>query len=329
MKVKCYRIDNDVAFRSKGKVVYIDSSDIPKADVQVKVIYSSVNYKDALAGTGKGRILKKFPLNGGIDFSGVVLSSGSDEFKPGDEVLANGNGLSEIIDGGYSQIVNIHQKFLIKKPDGLTLKESMILGTAGFTAALCVHRMLVNGQSPDKGPILVTGATGGVGSFAINLFSKLGYEVIAMTSKLEQFDFLTKLGASKVTTLGKLNLDALKPLGKGMFGGAVDNLGGDVLTSLIPHINLWGNIASVGLASGFKINTTVMPFILRGVSILGISSNNCDMELKKSIWSKLANELKPDCLDIYNEISLDELDEVFAKMLERKTWGRTIVKIDH
>lgn len=328
MKIKCYRINNDEAFCSKGKVLFIDSNEIPKASVQIKVSYSSVNYKDALAGTGKGKILKKIPLNGGIDFSGVVLSSTNSEFKPGDEVLANGNGLSEIIDGGYSQIVNIDHKFLVKKPNGLTLKESMILGTAGFTAALCVHKMLLNDQSLDKGPILVTGATGGVGSFAINLFNKLGYEVIAMTSKLDQSEYLTKLGASSVVSLDKLKLDISRPLGKGMFGGVVDNLGGDVLTKLIPHINLWGNIASVGLASGFKVHTTVMPFILRGVSILGISSSNCDMELKRSIWSKLGNDLKPDCLDTYNEIGLDELDDFFVKMLERKTWGRTIVKID-
>ncbi len=329
MKIKCYRIYNDEALYSKGRVTTIDTKELSVGDVQVKVMYSSVNYKDALAGMGKGKILKKIPLNGGIDFSGTVISSKVNNFKPGDEVLANGCGLSELTDGGYSEIVNIDSNFLIKKPEGLTSKECMVIGTAGFTAALCVHRLEANGQSPDKGPILVTGATGGVGSFAVNLFSKLGYEVIALTSKSQCHDFLTKLGAKKITSYERLGLDSpQKPLSKGLFGGVIDNLGGDVLTNLIPHTNLWGNIASVGLAHGYKVQTTVMPFILRGVSILGISSNNCDMELKKVLWNKLAKNLKPDCINMYKEISMNDLDECFTNMLDRKTWGRTIVKIN-
>ena len=327
--IKCYRIYQDKNSRVKGKTTNINLDELSEGGVQIKVMYSSVNYKDALAGTGKGRILKKYPLNGGIDCAGIVSSSNTKEFKPQDQVLVNGCHLSEFVDGGYSEIINVDPVFVVKKPDNISLKECMTIGTAGFTAALCIHRMMENSQTPDKGKILVTGATGGVGSFATHLFSKLGFHVVALTSKKQSYEYLKKLGAKEVVSFSDLNLSGAKPLNKALFGGCVDNLGGEVLEKIIPHINLFGNIASVGLASGFKVSTTVMPFILRGVSILGISSNNCDMKVKKNIWEKLATLWKPDLLDeiFCKEVGLDDLDKVFEDMLNRKISGRVVVKI--
>ena len=247
------------------------------------------------------------------------------EFLVGDEVLANGSGLGELVDGGYSQLVNVTPKMLVRKPKGLSLRECMILGTAGFTAALCVHRMMVNGQTPEKGPILVTGSTGGVGSFSVNICNKLGFSVIAMTSKKDKVEYLKKLGADEVVSFESLGVKQT-PLGKAKFGGVIDNLGGEVLSSLIPYVNLWGNVASVGLASGPGLSSTVMPFILRGVSLLGISSNNCEIELKRSLWNRLSTDLKPN-LDFVREVGLKDLSSVFEDMLANRSWGRTVVKI--
>jgi len=295
-------------------------------DVVVRVHYSGVNYKDALAATGKGAILKKFPLNAGIDFTGVVESSTDLSVKVGQEVLVNGCGLGETHDGGLSQYARVSTDWIMPIPDGLSMKDCMILGTAGFTAGLAIHRMLENGQSPDKGPIVITGASGGVGSNAVSMLNGLGYETIAVSGRREFDEYLKSLGASKVCSSDDLNLSN-RPLDKGIFGGAIDNVGGQLLSQIMAHTNLWGNIASIGLADTHEYSSTVFPQILRGISLLGVSSTNCPMALRRQIWQRLGQELKPQHLDkiLSEEVKLADVSNVFEELLNRKRFGRTIV----
>jgi NADPH2:quinone reductase len=295
-------------------------------DVVIKVHYSGVNYKDALAATGKGAILKSFPLNGGIDLAGVVESSTDSNFTVGQEVLVNGCGLGEVHDGGLAQYARIPSDWVMPVPSGLSMKECMILGTAGFTAALAIHRMLENGQSPDKGPIVVSGASGGVGSNAVSMLSGLGYETIAVSGRRQFDEYLTSLGANKVCSVEQLGLSQ-RPLDKALFGGAIDNVGGALLGGILAHTNLWGNVASIGLADTHQLDTTVFPFILRGVSLLGVSSTNCPMPLRRAIWVRLGKDLKPKHLDkiLTEEVPLKEVSVVFNELLNRQRFGRTIV----
>jgi NADPH2:quinone reductase len=302
--------------------------ELDQGDVVIRARYSSVNFKDALGATGKGAIFKKFPIIGGIDVSGEIESSDNPKFKKGDSVLVTGSGLGEIQDGGYSEFVRVPSEWIVPLPQNISLEESMIYGTAGFTAAMCLHRMEANGQNPDKGPIVVTGASGGVGSFAVMMMSKKGYEVHAISGKKDSHDYLKTLGAHKVLSLEELELGE-RPLEKGRFGGAIDNLGGDCLGRLIPHIKLWGNVASVGLALGHELNATVMPFILRGVSLLGISSSNCPMDLRVKLWEMISKELKPACLSeiVCKRVKLSELPSAFEGLLGRKVTGRILVEM--
>ena len=295
-------------------------------EVVVRVHYSGVNYKDALAATGKGAILKKFPLNAGIDFAGVVETSSDSRFKMGQGVLVNGCGLGEGHDGGLAQYTRVPADWLMPIPTGLTMKECMVLGTAGFTAGLAIHRMLVNGQEPDNGPIVVTGASGGVGSNAISMLAGLGYETIAVSGRREFDGYLKSLGASKVCAAADLNLSN-RPLDKGIFGGAIDNVGGHLLSQILAHTHLWGNVASIGLADTHEFDATVFPFILRGVSLLGVSSTNCSMALRRDIWKRLGGDLKPQHLDkiLTEEVKLKDVSPVFEELLNRKRYGRTIV----
>ncbi len=301
-------------------------NDLTAGEVVIKVHYSSINYKDALAATGRGKILKKFPLNAGIDLAGEVLSSDDPSFKTGDVVLVNGCGMGEQFDGGLAQIARVNKEFVIPMPKGLTPKEAMALGTAGFTAALALHRMQQNDQSFEKGPIVVTGASGGVGSIAVDIASSQGYEVIALSGREQYHNFLTSLGANKVCSVDELELGK-NALEKGRFGGIIDNVGGDLLAQLIAHVNLWGNVASIGLASSHALKTTVFPFILRGVSVLGVSSTNCPMPLRKQIWQRLGDDLKPKHLDkiITDEVALSEISPVFDEILDRKRYGRVVI----
>lgn len=321
--IRCYRIHKK---DERGQITSIPLSSLTSGEVHIQVRYSSVNYKDALAGLAVSPILKKYPLNGGIDCGGVVLSSLDKNFQPGQEVLVHGCSLSEWSDGGYAEQVYVKPSCVISKPEGLTLRECMIIGTAGFTAALCLLRMSRNGQNPNQGPILITGATGGVGSLATQLFSHLGYEVWAITGKKDKHDFLKSLGAEHIYAFEDLHLEN-KPLAKGLFAGVIDNLGGDVLEQLVPHIKPWGNVASVGLARGPSFSTTVMPFILRGVSLLGVSSNNCCLSDRQLLWQKLGSDWKLPYLKETLEIGLDDLNKVFQQMLDRKTYGRILVNI--
>ena len=238
----------------------ISLNDLTAGEVVIKVAYSDINYKDALAATGKGRILRTYPLVGGIDLSGVVISSEDSRFKKGDKVLVCGAQLSELYDGGYSEYARVKADSVVNLPEGMSLRDVMALGTAGYTAALAIQRMEDNGQVPERGPIVVTGATGGVGSFAINMLSNIGYEVIAFTGKIEQAPYLKALGASQLINRNEIEMGS-KPLENAQWGGAIDNVGGETLAWLTRTTNVWGNIASIGLAGGFKLESTVMPFV--------------------------------------------------------------------
>jgi acrylyl-CoA reductase (NADPH) len=298
-------------------------------EVLIRVSYSSVNYKDALAGTGKGKILRTFPLVGGIDAAGEVEQSNDPAFRPGDAVLATGRGLSFDHDGGYGRYLCIPGAWLVPMPAGLDARSAMILGTAGFTAAIAVHRMLVNDQHPDMGPILVNGASGGVGSIAIAIFARLGFEVVAISGKPELTDWLTGLGASRI--LGRDALaDTKRPLEKAQWGGAVDNVGGDMLAQLTRTIVPGGNIAAIGLAGGAELNTTVMPFILRGIGLLGCNSGETPTALRNRLWQYLSDDWQPPILDdiVSTTIGLDGLADTFEHMLAGRTHGRILVRLD-
>lgn len=322
---KAFRIHAGKEFERAG-LELLTLNDLSPGEVVIKVEYSSVNYKDALAGSGQGKILRKSPLNGGIDLAGVIVSSDSDQFKAGQSVLVNGSGLSEVHDGGYSQYARMPVDWIVPMPTGLNAKSSMVIGTAGFTAALAIQRLQDNHQAPDQGPILVTGATGGVGSFAVQLLAQLGYEVVAMTRKQQQHDYLYSLGASKVVNSDVMKVDDAS-MHKGMWGGAIDNLGGDTLAWLTKSVKPWGNIVSIGMAGGIDVNTTAMPFILRGISLLGVTSAACPQTLRKQIWQKLGDELLPEKLDqVCNaEVGLEQLPEAFSNLLSGKICGRQLV----
>ncbi|HET7395149.1 MAG TPA: oxidoreductase [Gammaproteobacteria bacterium] len=302
--------------------------DLSPGDVVVKVQYSSVNYKDALAATGKGKILHRFPLVGGIDLAGSVIASSDRRYQKGDKVLVTGCGLSEDHDGGYAEYARVKGEWVIPLPKGYTTQSAMGLGTAGFTAALAIHRMEHNGTNPKGGPVIVTGATGGVGSFAVNMLAKRGYEVVAVTGKPDAQDYLKQLGASSILLRGEIDYGS-KPLAKIQWQGAIDNAGGEMLTWLTRTVGWWGNIASIGLAGSHELDTTVMPFILRGVNLLGINSMATLRKLRLKIWDRLATDLKPSKLKlIANEtILFDDLPRTFPRMLEGRQRGRVVVKI--
>jgi putative YhdH/YhfP family quinone oxidoreductase len=304
------------------------ADELSPGEVLVKVAYSSVNYKDALAGTGKGRILREPVLNGGIDVAGYVATSTDPQFKEGDQVLCTGCGLSETRDGGYAQFARLESKWTIPLPDGLTLREAMVIGTAGFTAALSLYQMLRNGQTPDMGPIVVTGATGGVGSLAIDILTRAGFQAHAISGKLEHFDDLIALGAKQCISRKDLYWGQ-RPLETAHWAGAIDNVGGDMLSGLTRTIKPYGNIASCGLAASPALQTTVMPFIIRGVSLLGIASAGTARAIRDDIWSHLGSDWKPAHLEriATREIGLEGLRGVFDIMLAGGSFGRTLVTL--
>ena len=324
---KAFRIHNKDKQISSG-FENISLNDLTEGEVVIKVAYSDINYKDALAATGKGRILRTYPLVGGIDLSGVVVSSQDECFADGDKVLVCGAQLSELYDGGYAEYARVKADSVVALPNGMTLWDAMAIGTAGYTAAIAVQRMEDNGQIPERGPIIVTGATGGVGSFAINMLSNLGYEVHAFTGKNEQAPYLKSLGASELINRHDIVMGT-KPLEKAEYGGAVDNVGGETLNWLTRIMVPWANIASIGLAGGFKIDTTVMPFILRGVSLLGINSVEMPLSVRAKAWRRLADDLKPTKMELIapKTINFDELPYAFDDYINGDVTGRTVVAI--
>lgn len=321
-----FRIHNDAAGYRSG-VERISLDDLAPGEIVIKTAYSSINFKDALAGTGEGKILRRFPLVGGIDVAGHVVASTDGKFREGDPVLVTGCGLSETRDGGYSEYARLEAQWAIPLPGGLSLRESMILGTAGFTAALALHRMHDNRQTPEHGPLAVTGATGGVGSLAIDIFSRAGYEVHAISGKADQADYLTSIGASQV--LDRDALAAGRPMESARFGGGLDNVGGPMLASLLAQTAPYGNVASAGLAASHALDTTVMPFIIRGVSLLGVASAGTARQVRDEVWRHLGSDWKPAHLDriCTREVGLAELPQVFPGMLAGGSLGRTLVVI--
>jgi acrylyl-CoA reductase (NADPH) len=327
-RFSAFRIrDDEEGYRSGIEQTALE--ELSQGNVVIRVGWSGINYKDALAATGKGKILRRYPLCGGIDVAGTVVESDSDAFQPGDLVLANGSGLSETRDGGYSEFLRLPEDIVVPLPSGLTMREAMGIGTAGFSAAMSLYRMEENGQNPDMGPVVVTGASGGLGTIAIDLLTAAGYEAHAITGKVEEFDWLAHLGARQCISRHDLHWGQ-KPLEKSTWAGCIDTVGGDMLAGLTRVIHPWGNIACCGMAGGHGLNTTVFPLILRGVSLLGVSSTNCSIEVRKKLWDRLGNEWKPPHLDeiIREEVALDEMGPVFDRLLQGGARGRSVVRID-
>ncbi len=326
-RFRAFRIDRrDGEIRAAFESLTLD--DLTPGDVVIRVAYSSINYKDALAATGAGSILRRFPLVGGIDLSGTVVESADPRFAPGAAVLVCGMGLGETLDGGYAELARVPGDSVEPIPPGLDARRAMAIGTAGLTAALALHRIETNGQRPEQGPVLVTGATGGVGSVAIDLLAARGYEVAALTGKADAHAYLERLGAAQIVDRHAFAKPP-GPLGKGTWGGGIDNVGGDVLATLLATTRPNGNVASIGLAGGAKLETTVMPFILRGVSLVGVNAAAIEPALRAELWRRLGAEWKPRRLDeiAAREVSFDELPSVFPELLAGRVVGRIVVRV--
>jgi acrylyl-CoA reductase (NADPH) len=302
--------------------------DLSPGDVVVRVTHSGVNYKDALAATGAGKILRRYPLVGGIDFAGVVESSADTRYRAGENVLVTGCALSETHDGGYAEYARVPGDWIIPMPQGLDARAAMSLGTAGFTAALAIHLMERNDQAPGGGPIAVTGASGGVGSIAVDMLSGRGYEVIAISGKADAIEYLKSLGASRVLLREEIDYGK-KPLEATQFGGAIDSVGGKTLAWLTRTVGFRGNIASIGMAGGAQLETTVMPFILRGVNLLGINSSATPRALRLAVWQRIATDLAPRHLAriVTRTVAFADLPRAFAPLIEGRILGRTLVEI--
>lgn len=326
-RLKAFRIHRD-GERNRGALETLTVPDLDPGEVLVRVAWSSVNYKDALAATGRGRVVTRYPVIGGIDLAGRVEASTSPAFEPGDAVLCTGYQLGTGHDGGYAELARLPADWVLPLPPGLTLFEAMALGTAGFTVALCVHKLERNGQDPDQGSIAVTGATGGVGSIAVDVLAGLGYAVTALTGKMSEAAYLRELGASEVLDRAAIG-ESGAPLDSARWGGAIDNVGGRALSWLLRTTRPWGNVVSVGLAAGAELETTVMPFILRGVNLLGVTASGCPRELRAHSWLRLAADLKPRALEriAARVVGLEELPEVFEAVLAGGLRGRTVVRV--
>ena len=312
---------------SKTELVDFAVDQLDAGEVLINVDYSTVNYKDALSATGAGRIIRRFPCIGGIDLAGTVEASSDAAFKPGDKVIAHSYDVGVAHHGGYAQKARIPASWLVPIPQNMTTYDAMTYGTAGFTAAQAVHRMQHDGLHPAMGPVLVNGATGGVGMVAIEILAKLGYHVVAVTGKEKDVEILKSIGAKEVLIRGQFEMTE-KPLGAETYAGAVDNLGGKQLSWLTRVMKVGGTIASIGLAQGWEVKTTVMPFILRGVSLLGIDSVNCPMSLRRELWTRLANEWKCEKLASHcRTVSFTELPSVFDAYVKGAVTGRTVVQV--
>jgi len=326
-KFSAYRIFDENG-KSQGRFVELSLDDLDPGEVVIRALYSSVNYKDALAATGAGRVIRRFPCVGGVDVAGVVETSSDARFKAGDEVLVTGYGMGVEHDGGYAEYVRVPADWVVPLPQGLSMFDAMALGTAGFTAALSIHRLEQNELTPEKGRVIVTGATGGVGSLAIQMLSQLGYRVVALTGKASEHDYLRSLGACEILSRDQIDLHSGRALEKGQWAGALDAVGGDTLAWLTRSMQQDGAIASFGNAGGVDLHTTVFPFILRGVKLLGVDSAATSMPLRQSIWQRLAHDLRPQQLDLVTRtVSFERLPEVFAAMQRSASHGRTVVQI--
>ena len=328
-RFKAFRISEVEGTVTAGFVECV-LNDLDPGEVVVRVAYSDVNYKDALAATGKGRILRRPSCIGGIDLAGTVVTSTNPSFSPGDEVCAAGFGLGVSHDGGYAQFARVPGEWLMTVPPTLTLWETMALGTAGLTVALAITRMEANGLTPANGPVIVSGATGGVGSIAVAALSGLGYHVAALTGKTEQADWLRQLGANDILLRSALDPTAGRPLSKATWAGAVDTLGGDVLAWMASTMKIRGVIASVGLAASATLHATVLPFILRGVSLLGVNSSDAPTpEMRAEAWRRLATDLKPPLLETMSRtIPFADLPHVFDDFILGVVSRRIVVDVN-
>jgi len=328
-RFKAYKLSETADRKIRAEFVDLTLDELDPGDVVVRVAYSDVNYKDALAATGKGKILRRQSCVGGIDLSGTVVSSSSPKFTKGDAVVGIGFDLGVSHHGGYAQYARLPATWLMKLPQGLSLWEAMAFGTAGYTAGIAIVRMEHEGMRPASGPVLVNGATGGVGSIALAALARLGYHVVALTGKQSESEWLKKLGAKEILLRQSLNLEKIKPLDKSTWAGAVDNLGGEVLAWICSTMKDNGVIASVGLAASPSLNTTVMPFILRGARLLGINSGESSNDVRDTVWRRLASDLKPPLLkEMARTVPFSQLPSVFDDFINAKVTRRVVVDLE-
>jgi len=325
-KFKAYRIFSEEG-KTVARVAEMTVDELDQGEVVIRTAFSSVNYKDALAATGAGKVIRRFPCNGGIDMSGVVASSSDSRFKAGDEVICTSYDMGVSHDGGFAGCVRVPADWVVPLPKGLSLYDAMCLGTAGYTAGLGVELMELNGLTPAAGKVVVTGATGGVSSLAIDMLAKKGYQVVAVTGKDAEHGYLNELGAKEVLARGSIDWASTRPMDKALWAGAVDSVGGEQLAWLIRSMQQDGVIASIGNAGGFEFKTTVLPFILRGVRLLGCDSGYTPMALRRKVWGRLATDLKPAHLkDIVHDIGFDRLPPVFEQLVKGQVRGRYVVR---
>jgi acrylyl-CoA reductase (NADPH) len=326
-KLRAYRIFSEEG-KTVGRFAEMTVDELDPGEVFIRARFSSVNYKDALAATGAGRVIRRFPCNCGIDVSGTVVSSSDPNFKSGDEVICTSYDMGVAHDGGFAEYVRVPADWVVPLPRGLTLHEAMCLGTAGYTAGLGVELMELNGLTPAAGKVVVTGATGGVSSIAIDMLSKKGYHVVAVTGKDSEHDYLRKLGAKEVLAKGSMDWGS-RPLEKPLWAGAVDAVGGEQLSWLIRTMQQNGVIASIGNAGGIEFRSTVLPFILRGVRLLGCDSGYTPMDVRRKVWGRLASDLKPVHLrDIVHDIAFPDLAPIFDRLINSQVRGRYVVNFD-
>lgn len=326
---KALQVSENAEGRFISKVVERNTAGLPAGEVLIRVSYSSLNYKDALSASGNRGVTRNYPHTPGIDAAGTVAESNVAEFAPGDEVIVTGYDLGMNTAGGFGQYIRVPAAWVIKRPSGLSLREAMVLGTAGLTAALCVDKLEQAGLEPGEAPVLVTGATGGVGSIAVMLLASLGYKVAAVTGKADQAEFLQSIGASQVVERGVLQAGVEKPLLKEQWAGAVDTVGGDILFNAVKSLQRGASVACCGLTAGVGFQASVLPFILRGVNLLGVDSVEIPLVVKASMWDKLSLQWKlPNLSDLAQEIAMEELPEAIERILASQQSGRIVVRLD-
>ncbi len=323
---RAYRIFEESG-KSAGRFVELSQDDFDTGEVVIRTHYSGVNYKDALAATGAGKVIRRFPCVGGIDVAGVVHSSQDARYKEGEQVLVTGYDMGVAHDGGFAEYVRVPADWIVPLPSNLTMFEAMALGTAGFTAALAIHRLEQNELEPKKGKVIVTGATGGVGGIAIQMLSQLGYHVVALTGKTSEHDYLKALGASEILQRNDIDMKSTRPLEKSLWAGALDAVGGDTLAWLTRTMQQEGAIAAFGNAGGAELHTSVFPFILRGVKLLGVDSSATLMPLRKQIWQRMASDLRIPNFDlIAHRTAFSELPAACAKLIDGGAHGRSVIE---
>lgn len=325
---KAYVISQDANKQATGTMTTLAQEQLDAGEVLIRVHYSSINYKDALAATGAGKIIRRFPCVGGIDLAGEVVESTVARFKAGDKVIATSYDIGVAHHGGYAEYARIPAGWVIPLPSGLDLYQAMALGTAGFTAALGIVRMEDNGLTPAKGPVIVTGATGGVGGLAIDMLAQIGYRVVALTGKENEGEYLKRLGAAEIKLRSSIDFEKVRPLEAALWAGAVDNVGGPILHWVLATMQQAGTVASIGNAASHTLNTTVFPFILRGVSLLGIDSGYVGEPIRSRVWARLATDLNPRHLhEVTKTIDFAALPAAFTDYIEGRVKGRTVVRI--